>query len=140
MTGTVFEDNKKYIGVFYYFHRGKLREKRFHRKSHFSVQYKNKKRYETVDAVITILKKLKGVHIGLFILGAIAILYLFTGVEKNRLEHLRNGGVLACGAEGKTEVIDDGYRVSPSGLSLLSKTGKKWKVKGCTPFPAKSVK
>ena len=93
-----------------------------------------------MDAVITILKKLRGVHIGLFILGTIAILYLFTGVEKDRLEHLRNGGVLACGAEGKTEVIDTGYRISPTGLSLLSKTGKKWKVKGCTPFPAKPVK
>ena len=90
-----------------------------------------------MNAVIKILKKLKGVHIGLFIVGVVAILYLFSGVEKSRLEHLRNGGVLACGAEDKTEVIDDGYRISPSGLSILSKTGKKWKVKSCTPFPAK---
>jgi len=90
-----------------------------------------------VNAVIKILKKLKGVHIGLFIVGVVAILYLFSGVEKSRLEHLRNGGVLACGTEDKTEVIDDGYRISPSGLSILSKTGKKWKVKSCTPFPAK---
>jgi hypothetical protein len=93
-----------------------------------------------VDIAIKILKKLKGVHIGLFIVGVVAILYLFSGVEKSRLEHLRNGGVLACGTEDKTEVIDDGYRISPSGLSILSKTGKKWKVKICTPFPAKSVK
>jgi len=93
-----------------------------------------------VNAVITVLKKLKGVHIGLFIVGVLVILYLFSGMEKNRLEHLRNGGVLACGSEDKTEVIDNGYRISPSGLSLLSKTGKKWKVKKCTPFPAKSVK
>jgi hypothetical protein len=93
-----------------------------------------------VDTAIKILKKLKGVHIGLFIVGAIAMIYLFAGVEKNRLEHLRNGGVLACGVEDKTEVIDNGYRISPSGLSILSKTGKKWKVKLCTPFPAKSVK
>ena len=93
-----------------------------------------------MDAVIKILKKLKGVHIGLFIVGVVVILYLFAGVEKSRLEHLRNGGVLACGAEDKTEVVDDGYRISPSGLSILSKTGKKWKVKLCTPFPAKSVK
>ena len=93
-----------------------------------------------MDAVITILKKLKGVHIGLFILGAIVMLYLFTDVEKNRLEHLKNGGVLACGSESKTEVIDTGYRISPTGLSILSKTGKKWKVKGCTPFPAKSAR
>ena len=90
-----------------------------------------------MNAVIKILKKLKGVHIGLFIVGVVAILYLFSGVEKSRLEHLRNGGVLACGTEDKTEVIDDGYRISPSGLSILSKTGKKWKVKSCTPFPAK---
>jgi hypothetical protein len=93
-----------------------------------------------VDAVIKLLKKLKGVHIGLFIVGVLVVIYLFSGMEKNRLEHLRNGGVLACGAEDKTEVIDNGYRISPSGLSLLSKTGKKWKVKKCTPFPAKSVK
>ena len=93
-----------------------------------------------MDAVIKLLKKLKGVHIGLFIVGVLVVIYLFSGMEKNRLEHLRNGGVLACGAEDKTEVIDNGYRISPSGLSLLSKTGKKWKVKKCTPFPAKSVK
>jgi len=93
-----------------------------------------------VDAVIKLLKQLKGVHFGLFILGIIALIYLFVGAEKNRLEHLKNGGVLACGAEGKTEVIDTGYRVSASGLSILSKTGKKWKVKSCTPFPAKSTK
>ena len=93
-----------------------------------------------MNAIIKLLNKLKGVHIGLFIVGVLVILYLFSGMEKNRLEHLRNGGVLACGSEDKTEVIDNGYRISPSGLSLLSKTGKKWKVKKCTPFPAKSVK
>ena len=93
-----------------------------------------------MDAAIKILKKLKGVHIGLFIVGVFVMIYLFAGVEKNRLEHLRNGGLLACGAEDKTEVIDNGYRISPSGLSILSKTGKKWKVKKCTPFPAESVK
>jgi len=106
----------------------------------YPFEIKIKRRYETVNAIIKLLNKLKGVHIGLFIVGLIVLLYLFTGVEKNRLEHLRNGGVLACGAEDKTEVIDDGYRISSSGLSLLSKTGKKWKVKGCTPFPAKPVK
>jgi len=93
-----------------------------------------------VDVLINILKKLKGVHIGLFIVGVLALIYLFVGVEKNRLKHLKSGGVLACGIEGKTEVIDEGYRISPSGLSILSKTGKKWKIKTCTPFPAKSVK
>ena len=93
-----------------------------------------------MDAVIKLLNKLKGVHIGLFIVGVLVVIYLFAGVEKNRLKHLQNGGVLACGAEGKTEVIDTGYRISPSGLAILSKTGKKWKVKACTPFPAKSIK
>jgi len=92
-----------------------------------------------VNVIINLLKKLKGVHFGLFILGAIGVFYLFVGVEKSRLEHLKKGGVLACGAEGKTEVIDNGYRISPSGLSILSKTGKKWKVKSCTPFSAKTT-
>lgn len=72
----------------------------------------------------------------LFIVGVIGVVYLFVSMEKDRLEHLKNGGVLACGAEGKTEVIDEGYRISPSGLAILSKTGKKWKLKKCTPFPA----
>ena len=93
-----------------------------------------------MDAIITILKKLKGVHIGLALVGVVIIFYLFFNTEKNRIEHLKNGGVLACGLEAKTEVIDEGYRISPSGLTLLSKTGKKRKIKLCTPFPAKAVK
>ena len=93
-----------------------------------------------VKVITNVLNKLKGVHIGLFILAAIGIIYLFGRVEKGRIEHLKNGGVLARGSEAKTEVIDEGYRLSPSGLSLLSKTGKKWKLKQCTPFPAKPKK
>lgn len=88
-----------------------------------------------MSMVIDILKKLKGVHIGLFIVGIAVIAYLFLKVEHNRIEHLKNGGVLACGSEAKTEVIDEGYSISASGLAILSKTGKKWKVKQCTPFP-----
>lgn len=42
---------------------------------------------------------------------------------------------LRCGSEDKTEIIDEGYRISPTGLAVLSKTGKKWSIKGCTPFP-----
>lgn len=93
-----------------------------------------------MSTIIKILQKLKGVHIGLFIVGALIIAYLFVNMEKNRLEHLRKGGVLACGKEDKTEVIDEGYRISESGLSILSKTGKKWKTKQCTPFPSLSTK
>lgn len=93
-----------------------------------------------MSTIIKILQKLKGVHIGLFIVGALIIAYLFVNMEKNRLEHLRNGGVLACGKEDKTEVIDEGYRISANGLSILSKNGKKWKTKQCTPFPALPTK
>ena len=82
------------------------------------------------------LKKLKGVHIGLFILGIAVVLYLVFKIDRSRIEHLKNGGVLACGAEGKTEIIDEGYRLSGSGLAILSKSGKKWSMKKCTPFPA----
>ena len=82
------------------------------------------------------LQKLKGKHIGLFILGAAVILYAVFKVDRSRIEHLKNGGVLACGSEGKTEIIDEGYRISGTGLALLSKSGKKWSMKKCTPFPA----
>ena len=82
------------------------------------------------------LKKLKGIHIGLFILGAAVILYSVFKVDRSRIEHLKNGGVLACGAEEKTEIIDEGYRISGTGLAILSKSGKKWSMKKCTPFPA----
>ena len=82
------------------------------------------------------LKKLKGVHIGLFILGIAVVLYLVFKIDRSRIEHLKNGGVLACGAEDKTEIIDEGYRLSGTGLAILSKSGKKWSMKKCTPFPA----
>lgn len=93
-----------------------------------------------MNVVIDLLKKLKGVHIGLFIVGVALIVYLFVKIEVDRLEHLKNGGVLACGSEDKTEIIDEGYRLSPTGLALLSKTGKKWSLKKCTPFPSKPKK
>lgn len=89
-----------------------------------------------MSIVIDLLKKLKGKHIGLAIVAVGIIGYLVWKVEDGRLEHLKNGGVLACGSEGKTEVIDEGYRLSKTGLAILSKTGKKWKIKQCTPFPA----
>ena len=82
------------------------------------------------------LKKLKGVHIGLAILGIAVLIYLAVKVDINRINHLKNGGVLACGAEDKTEIIDEGYRISGSGLAILSKSGKKWSMKKCTPFQA----
>ncbi|WP_415408039.1 hypothetical protein ACLHDG_05770 [Sulfurovum sp. CS9] len=87
-----------------------------------------------MNTIVKLLQKLKGVHVGLFIAGVIAVVYLFVNVEKERVEHLKNGGILACGEEDKTEIIDEGYRISPSGLALLSKTGKKWNIKQCTPF------
>ena len=93
-----------------------------------------------MSIVIDWLKKLKGVHIGLFILGLAVVLYLAFKVDRSRIEHLNNGGVLACGSEGKTEVIDEGYRISGSGLAILSKSGKKWSMKKCTPFPALPAK
>ena len=89
-----------------------------------------------MSIVMNGLKKLKGVHIGLFILGIAVVLYLVFKIDRSRIEHLKNGGVLACGAEGKTEIIDEGYRLSGSGLAILSKSGKKWSMKKCTPFPA----
>ena len=82
------------------------------------------------------LNKLKSIHIGLFILGVAVILYAVFRVDRSRIEHLKNGGVLACGAEEKTEIIDEGYRISGTGLAILSKSGKKWGMKKCTPFPA----
>lgn len=78
-----------------------------------------------MSMIMNFLKKLKGVHIGLFILGAVVLIYLAMKVDRSRIEHLKNGGVLACGSEGKTEVIDEGYRISGSGLAILSKTGQK---------------
>ncbi len=89
-----------------------------------------------MSIIINFLKKLKGRHIGLAILIAGALVYIVWNMKDSRLEHLKNGGVLACGKEGKTEVIDEGYRLSKTGLAILSKTGKKWKLKQCTPFPA----
>ncbi len=89
-----------------------------------------------MSMIINFLKKLKGTHIGLAILAVGVIGYLVWNMKDGRLEHLKNGGVLACGKEGKTEVIDEGYRLSKTGLAILSKTGKKWKIKQCTPFPA----
>ena len=89
-----------------------------------------------MSMVINVLKKLKGKHIGFALLGVGVIGYLVWNMKDGRLEHLKNGGVLACGSEGKTEVIDEGYRLSKTGLAILSKTGKKWKIKQCTPFPA----
>ena len=89
-----------------------------------------------MSVVMNFLKKLKGVHIGLFILGAAVIIYMVYKVDRSRIEHLKNGGVLACGSEGKTEIIDEGYRISGTGLAILSKSGKKWSMKKCTPFPA----
>ncbi len=89
-----------------------------------------------MSMVINTLKKLKGKHIGFAILGVGVIAYFVLNMKDGRLEHLKNGGVLACGKEGKTEVIDEGYRLSKTGLAILSKTGKKWKIKQCTPFPA----
>ena len=89
-----------------------------------------------MSIVMNGLKKLKGVHIGLFILGIAVVLYLVYKVDRSRIEHLKNGGVLACGSEGKTEIIDEGYRISGSGLAILSKSGQKWSMKKCTPFPA----
>ena len=89
-----------------------------------------------MSIVMNGLKKLKGVHIGLFILGIAVILYLVFKIDRSRIEHLKNGGVLACGAEDKTEIIDEGYRLSGTGLAILSKSGKKWSMKKCTPFPA----
>ena len=89
-----------------------------------------------MSIVVNALKKLKGMHIGLFILGAAVVIYMVYKVDRSRIEHLKNGGVLACGAEGKTEIIDEGYRISGSGLSILSKSGQKWSMKKCSPFPA----
>lgn len=89
-----------------------------------------------MSIVMNGLKKLKGVHIGLFILGIAVILYLVFKIDRSRIEHLKNGGVLACGSEGKTEIIDEGYRLSGTGLAILSKSGQKWSMKKCTPFPA----
>lgn len=89
-----------------------------------------------MSMVFNFLKKLKGTHIGLAILVAGILVYVVWNMKDGRLEHLKNGGVLACGKEGKTEVIDEGYRISKTGLAILSKTGKKWKLKQCTPFPA----
>ena len=89
-----------------------------------------------MSIVMNGLKKLKGVHIGLFILGIAVVLYLVYKVDRSRIEHLKNGGVLACGSEGKTEIIDVGYRISGTGLAILSKSGQKWSMKKCTPFPA----
>ena len=89
-----------------------------------------------MSIVMNGLKKLKGVHIGLFILGIAVVLYLVFKIDRSRIEHLKNGGVLACGAEDKTEIIDEGYRLSGTGLAILSKSGKKWSMKKCTPFPA----
>ena len=89
-----------------------------------------------MSIVVNTLKKLKGVHIGLFILGLAVILYLVYKVDRSRIEHLKNGGVLACGSQDKTEIIDEGYRISGTGLAILSKSGKKWSMKKCTPFPA----
>ena len=89
-----------------------------------------------MSMVINSLKKLKAAHIGLAILGVGVIGYLAWNMKDGRLEHLKNGGVLACGKEGKTEVIDEGYRLSKTGLAILSKSGKKWNIKQCTPFPA----
>lgn len=89
-----------------------------------------------MSAVVDILKKLKGVHIGLALVGLAAIIYLAVKVDTSRIDHLKNGGVLACGSEGKTEIIDEGYRISGTGLAILSKSGKKWSMKKCTPFPA----
>ncbi len=90
----------------------------------------------TMSIVVNGLKKLNRIHIGFFILGAIAVVYLAVKVDRSRIEHLKNGGVLACGKEDKTEIIDEGYRISGTGLSILSKSGKKWSMKKCTPFPA----
>ena len=89
-----------------------------------------------MSMIINALKKLKATHIGLAILGVAVVGYFVLNMKDGRLEHLKNGGVLACGSEGKTEVIDEGYRLSKTGLAILSKTGKKWKLKQCTPFPA----
>jgi len=89
-----------------------------------------------MSMVINILKKLKGMHIGLLILGVAIIIYAVFKIDRSRIEHLKNGGVLACGSEDKTEIIDEGYRLSGSGLSILSKSGKKWSMKKCSPFPA----
>ena len=89
-----------------------------------------------MSIVMNVLKKLKGMHIGLFILGAAVIIYMVVKVDRSRIEHLKNGGVLACGSEGKTEIIDEGYRISGTGLAILSKSGQKWSMKKCTPFPA----
>ena len=89
-----------------------------------------------MNIVVDFLKKLKGKHIGLFIVGLAVVIYLVIRVDRSRIEHLNNGGVLACGSEGKTEIIDEGYRISSTGLSILSKTGKKWSMKKCTPFQA----
>ena len=89
-----------------------------------------------MSIIMNSLKKLKGVHIGLAILGLAVVIYLLVKVDRSRIEHLKNGGVLACGAEGKTEIIDEGYRISGSGLAILSKSGKKWSMKKCTPFQA----
>ncbi len=61
-------------------------------------------------------------------------------MDRSRIEHLKNGSVLACGSEGKTEVIDEGYRISGSGLAILSKSGQKWSMKKCTPFSALPAK
>ncbi|WP_415407933.1 hypothetical protein ACLHDG_05210 [Sulfurovum sp. CS9] len=93
-----------------------------------------------MSIVINGLKKLKGKHIGLAILGLAVIIYLVVKVDRSRIEHLKNGGVLACGAEGKTEIIDVDYRISGSGLAILSKSGQKWSMKKCTPFPSLPVK
>ncbi len=86
--------------------------------------------------IMNFLKKLKGLHIGLAILGIAVILYLVFKIDRSRIEHLKNGGVLACGAEDKTEIIDVDYRISGTGLAILSKSGKKWSMKKCTPFQA----
>jgi hypothetical protein len=93
-----------------------------------------------MSTIINLLKKLKGVHIGLFILGIAVLIYFAVKVDRSMIEHITSGGVLACGSEGKTEIIDEGYRISASGLLILSKLGKKWRMKQCTPFPALPAK
>lgn len=93
-----------------------------------------------MSVVIEILKKLKSVHIGLLILGVIAVIYFIFRVDQSKINHLKSGGVLACGLEAKTEIIDEGYRLSKTGLAILSKSGKKWKLKECTPFPTQKHK
>lgn len=84
-----------------------------------------------------IFKEIEGyTYWTLYIGGAAGVIYAVFRVDRSRIEHLNNGGVLACGSEGKTEIIDEGYRISGTGLAILSKSGKKWSMKKCTPFPA----